>query len=228
MALEVFRKTTLGLQDAMILASAVVMGADALVSNDEDFRRAFNACATTLAWELSGKPLALVDQRSSPQPETTLHSIIANSLRQRYQGFPWFGRPVYVDKRNDGAWYLLYRHPLLADAEPALVPGQHLLSVIDAHSWNVWEVREMYFFEDSLPDGVTSELIVRLSSDYAEKLRRGRHFRVPTDDEPGYVDVAIPLDDLPEQWKNWTTTEGTRPHKKLAPKIAVAFAERPR
>lgn len=229
-ALEVFGKTELGLQDAMILASAIEMRADALVSNDEDFGRAFNAGAEALVWKLAGKPLALLDHRSSLQSDATLHAAVAKSLRQRYQRHPSFGRPLYVDQRQDGGgWYLLYRHPLLLDAvDPALVPGQHLLSVMDAHSSIVCEVREMYFFRDSLPDGVTSELIVRMSSDYADEVRRTRHLRPPTDDRPGHVDVAIPLPSLPDQWKNWTATSGGRTHKKLAPDIAVAFVERPR
>lgn len=229
-ALAVFSKTELGLQDAMILASASVMGADALVSNDEDFGRAFNAGAGALVWELAGKPLALLDHRGSLQPEATIHSMIAKSLRQRYRGHPCIGRPLHVDKRrNGGGWYLLYRHPLLLNGvEPVLVPGQHLLAVTDAHSSSVCEVREMYFFGDSLPNGITSALIAQLSSDYANELRHTRHLRMPTEDVPGHVDVAIPLADLPEQWKNWTTAEGTRTHKKLAPGDAVAFVERPR
>ena len=169
-----FGKTELGLQHAMILASAIVMGADALASKDEDFGRAFNAGAEALVWELAGKPLAL-----------------------------------------DGA-------------EPVLVPGQHLLAVMDAHSSSVCEVCEMCFFGDSLPNGVTSELVVQMARDYADEVRRTRHLRMPTDDRAGYVDVAIPLADLPDQWKNWTATKGGRTHKKLAPDIAVAFVERPR
>ena len=228
-ALQVFSKTELGLQDAMILASAVAMSADALVSNDEDFGRAFNAGAEALVWDLGGKPLALVDQRSSLQPDATLHSIIARSLRQRYRRHPWFGRPLYVDQRQDGGWYLVYRHPLFANGvEPAPVPGQHHLSVIDAHSSIVCEVREMYFFRNSLPDGVTSELIVQMSSDYADEIKRTRHLRTPTDDRPGHVDVAIPLPGLPDQWQDWPANEGGRTHKRRAPPIAVAFVERPR
>ena len=101
-ALEVFRKTELGLQDAMILASAAVMGADALVSNDDDFKQAFNAGAGMLVWELAGKPLALLDHRSPLQPDATLHSAIVKSLKQRYGGAPWFGEPTHVDRRDGG------------------------------------------------------------------------------------------------------------------------------
>ena len=227
-ALEVFGGTELGLQDAMVLASAVVMSADALVSNDEDFGRAFNAGAGALVRELAGKPLALLDHRSALQPEETLHSMIARSLRQRYERYPWFSRPIHIDRRRDGGWYLLYRHPLLADtAEPVLVPGQHVLSVVDRHSLNVCEVREMYFYEDSLPNGVTVELIADLSSDYAAQIRRTRHLVRPTD-KPGHIDVAVPLAQLPESWRHWDAAKGGRAHKKMAPKVAVAFVERPR
>ena len=226
-ALVLFGKTELGLQDAMVLASAIVMGADALVSNDEDFGRAFNAGVGALVWELAGKPLALLDHRGS-QHGATLRSMIAKSLRQRYERYAWFSRPVYVDRRREGSWYLLYRHPLLADGmDPVLVPGQHVLSVIDEHSWNVCEVREMYFYEDSLPSGVTAETVARLSTDYAEQIRRTRHLVKPTD-KPGYIDVAIPLADLPEQWRTWDAAKGSRSHKKMAPKAAVACVERPR
>lgn len=231
MALEVFRETKfgLGLQDAMILASAAVMGADSLVSNDEDFRRAFNAGAGTLVWKLAGKPLALLDHRGPLQPAATLHSIIAKSLRQHYVGSPRFSRPMHVDRRKDGVWYLVYRHPLLAgETKPVLVPGQHHLSVIDAHSLNVCEVREMYTFDHLLPNGVTCELVTQLTRDNANDVTHGRHLRMPKDDDPGYIDVAIPLADLPEQWKNWTTAKGGRADKKLAPEGTVAFVERPR
>lgn len=229
-ALGVFGKTELGLQDAMVLASAVVMGADALVSNDEDFGRAFNAGAGSLVRELAGKPLALLDHRSSPQPHATLHSMIARSLRQRYQRYPWFSRPIHVDRRRDGGWYLLYRHPLFVDAtEPVLVPSQHALSVVDRHSSNVCEVREMYFYKDSLPNGVTSDLIAQLSNDYAEQIRRTRHLVKPTENRPGHIDVAIPLADIPAPWRAWASAdEGGRTDKKIAPEIAVAFVERPR
>ena len=236
-ALEVFGKTELKLQDAMILASAVVMGADALVSNDDDFGRAFNAGAGTLVRELAGKPIALLDHRGPLQPDATLHSAIAKSLDRRHKGNPWFGRPVHVDKRRDGGWYLAYRHPWPVDgAEPALVPGQHRLSVVDASSLIVCEVRQMYFFESSLPNGITSELAMRLANDYAAKEGLSSHLRLP-DHHPGYIDVAIPLARPPEQWQNWTVAkrkdpqtkaESTDPHKKLAPRSAVAFVERPR
>ena len=227
-ALEVFGKTELGLQDAMILASAIAMGADALVSNDEDFGRVFNAGAGALVWELAGKPLALLDHRSSPHPGATLHSMIARSLAQRYQRHPQFGSPVHVDRRRDGGWYLLYRHPLLVEAsEPVLVPGRHVLTVVDAHSSHVCDVGEMYFYRDSLPNGVTGDLITQLSSDYAEEIRRTGHLVKPTG-KPGHIDVAIPLADLPEQWRAWPAAKGERPDKKTAPKIAVAFVERPR
>ena len=227
-ALKVFRQTELGLQDAMILASAAAMGADALVSNDEDFRRAFNAGAGTLVWELAGKPLALLDHRNPPQSAAPLHSMIAKDLR-RYVGSPWFGRPMHVDRRKDGAWYLAYRHPLLVDGtEPVLVPGQHHLSVLDTHSLTVCEVREMYFREYPLQNGVTCELIAQLANDHADEVRLGRHLREPTDGVAGYIDVAIPLADIPEQWENWTVATGRRSDKKLAPRGAVAFVERPR
>lgn len=228
LALEVFRKTELGLQDAMILASAAVMGADALVSNDEDFWRAFRAGAGTLIWELSGKALALLDHRSPLGPDATLHSIIAESLRRRYSRSPWFGRLMHVDRRKDGVWYLAYRHPLLVDeTELVLVPGQHHLSVLDTHSLNVCEVREMYVFDHPLPNGITYELIKQLASDNANEVRHGRHLRMPRDDVSGYIDVAIPLADLPEQWKNWTPAKGGRADKKLPPKGTVAFVQRP-
>ena len=228
-ALEVFRNTELGLQDAMILASAVAMGADALVSNDDDFGRAFNSGAGELVWELAGKPLTLIDHRGSLQPKETLHSLMSKNLQQRFRRCPWFGRPMHVDRRpSGGGWYLLYRHPLLAGgAEPILVPGQHRLSILDAHSLNICEVREMYFFDEPLPDGITCELVAQLVRGHAEEARRGRHFRMPTGDVPGYVDVAIPLSELPEQW-NWTAAKGGRVDKMLAPKGAVAFVERPR
>ena len=53
LSLDLFSRTGLDLQDALVLASAVDMRADVFVSNDDDFKRAFNEGAASIASEIT-------------------------------------------------------------------------------------------------------------------------------------------------------------------------------
>ena len=140
-SMEIFSKTDLNLQDSLILASAIEMRADVLVTNDRDFKSAFNIKmeakgnkenAGLLALRRTGKPLLILDHRELVPPKNndakrkqTLHSMIRQSLllhygsslnrplHTYYQDHPRLGKPLWVDRRGGkGGWYLAYRQPL--------------------------------------------------------------------------------------------------------------------
>ena len=140
-SMEIFSKTNLNLQDSLVLASAIDMRADVLVTNDADFRSAFNVKmaakgdkqnAGLIALKRTGKPLLILDHRESIPPKKkdteqleTLHSMIRQSLWRYYgsgpghplapyyDNHPRLGKPLWVDRRGGkGGWYLAYRHPL--------------------------------------------------------------------------------------------------------------------
>ena len=114
----------MSLQDSLILASAIGMGADALVSND-DFRRVFSGDAKLAALRIAGKPLLLLNHREfaesepkeptgaatghTPPQEPTLHSMLLRSLHRYYGTHPRLGRPLWIDRRGGKhGWYLAY------------------------------------------------------------------------------------------------------------------------
>ena len=248
-SLEVFSRTTLSLQDSLILASAIGMRADALVSNDDDFKRAFNGDARLVALRITGKPLLLLDHREfagGPPPipgavaehtlpqqpkQPTLHSMLLRSLHRYYGTHPRFGRPLWIDRRGGKhGWYLAYHHPLPAGTmEPSLVPGRDSISIIDEHSWMVCKIGGVYFFNESYPDGVTRESVERTMRSYSGAHRPKnleRYLRLPGPKKPGYVRVAIELDGFPPSWKNWRISEGERSGtKRSAPVNARGFVE---
>ena len=246
-SLDIFSETTLSLQDSLILASAIGMRADALVSNDEDFRRVFSGDAKLAALRITGKPLLLLDHREfaesdpkepmgaatghTPPQEPTLHSMLLRSLRRYYDTHPRFGRPLWIDRRGGKhGWYLAYHHPLHAGTmEPSLVPGRDSISIIDEHSWTVCKVGGVHFFDESYPEGVTGESVERTMRNYSGAHRPKnleRYLRLPGPKKPGYVRVAIELDGFPPSWKNWRVSEGERSDtKRNAPKDARGFVE---
>ena len=76
-SMEIFSKTNLNLQDSLVLASAIEMRADVLVSNDAGFRSAFNVKvkakgdkenAGLIALKRTGNPLLILDHRESVPP----------------------------------------------------------------------------------------------------------------------------------------------------------------
>ena len=245
-SLEVFSRTTLSLQDSLILASAIGMGADALVSND-DFRRVFSGDAKLAALRITGKPLLLLDHREfaesepkeptgaatghTPPQEPTLHSMLLRSLHRYYGTHPRLGRPLWIDRRGGKhGWYLAYHHPLPAGTmEPSLVPGRDSISIIDEQSWTVCKVGGVHFFDESYPEGVTGESVERTMRNYSGAHRPKnleRYLRLPGPKKPGYVRVAIELDGFPPSWKNWRVSEGERSDtKRSAPKDARGFVE---
>ena len=246
-SLEMFSSTTLSLQDSLILASALGMRADALVSNDDDFRRAFSGDAKLAALRITGKPLLLLDHREfaesepkepteaatghTPSQEPTLHSMLLRSLRRYYGTHPRFGRPLWIDRRGGKhGWYLAYHHPLHVETtEPSLVPGRDSISIIDERSWTVCKVEGVHFFEESYPEGVTRESVERTMRSYSGACRPKnleRYLRLPGPQKPGYVRVAIELDGFPPSWKSWSVSEGERSDtKRNAPKDARGFVE---
>ena len=142
--MEIFPKTDLNLQDSLVLASAIEMQADVLVTNDSGFKSAFNVKMKDkenkenvglLALRRAGKPLIILDHRELVPPEhddakrpRTLHSMIRQSLLRHYgsgpnhplhryyQSHPRLGKPLWVDRRGGkGGWYLAYRQPLPPD-----------------------------------------------------------------------------------------------------------------
>lgn len=234
-SLEVFSTTTLSLQDSLILASAIGMRADALVSNDDDFKRAFSGDAKLAALRIVGKPLLLLDHREpvefEGEKQPTLYSMLLQSLRRYYGTHPRFGRPLWIDriggKRN---WYLAYHHPLPAERmEPSLVPGRDSISIIDEHSWTVCKIESVYFLDESYPEGITRESIKKTQRNHSSIHRPKnleRYFRLPESGKPGYIRVAIELDGFPQPWKNWSVSSGERSDtKRNAPKNARGFVE---
>ena len=245
-SLEIFSKTALSLQDSLILASALGMRADALVSNDDDFRRVFSGDAKCAALRITGKPLLLLDHRElagapPPIPEAaaehilpqqpTLHSMLLQSLRRHYGTHPRFGRPLWIDRRGGKrGWYLAYHHPLHVETmEPYLVPGRDSISIIDERSWTVCKVGGVHFFDESYPEGITRESVERTMRSYSGARRPKnleRYLRLPGPKKPGYVRVAIELDGFPPSWKSWSVSEGERSDtKRNAPKDARGFVE---
>ena len=246
-SLDIFSETTLSLQDSLILASAVGMRADALVSNDDDFRRVFSGDAKLAALRITGKPLLLLDHREfaesepkepagaaaghTPPQDPTLHSMLLRSLRRYYGTHPRFGRPLWIDRRGGKhGWYLAYHHPLPAGTmEPSLVPGRDSISIIDERSWTVCKVGGVHFFDESYPEGVTRESVERTMRSYSGAHRPKnleRYLRLPGPKKPGYVRVAIELDGFPPSWKSWRVSEGERSDtKRSAPVNARGFVE---
>lgn len=237
LSLEIFSETALGLQDSLILASAIGMRADALVSNDDDFKRAFSENAGRIALRIAGKPLLLLDHRHpvmfKEKERPTLHTMILQSLRQYYRVHPRLGRPLWVDRRGGkGDWYLAYHQPLPAGGiegmEPVLVPGRDGISIIDEHSWTVCKVGSVHFFDESYPEGVSRESLERTERNYGGRQleNRERYFKLPEEGEPGHVRVAIALDGLPPSWEGWRASDGGRAGtKRRAPKNALGFVE---
>ncbi len=234
-SLEIFSTTTLSLQDSLILASATGMRADALVSNDDDFKRAFSRDAKLAALRVTGKPLLLLDHREPAEVEgkeqPTLYSMLLQSLRRYYGTHPRFGRPLWIDRRGGRRdWYLAYHHPLhLGTMEPSLVPGRDGISIIDERSWTVCKVGGVYFFDESYPEGVTRESLERTKRNYSGARRPKnleRYLRLPDPKKPGYIRVAIELDGFPSSWESWSVSEGERSDtKRNAPKDARGFVE---
>ena len=237
LSLEIFSETALSLQDSLILAPAIGMRADALVSNDDDFKRAFSENAGRTALRVAGKPLLLLDHRESAafkeKERPTLHSMILQSLRRYYRAHPRLGRPLWVDRRGDkGDWYLAYHQLLPAGGiegmEPVLVPGRDGISIIDEHSWTLCKVGSVHFRDESYPEGVSGESLERTERNYGGRQleNRERYFKLPEEGEPGHVRVAVALDGLPPSWEGWRASDGGRAGtKRKAPKNALGFVE---
>lgn len=102
-SMEIFLNTDLNLQDSLVLASAIEMRADVLVTNDRDFKNAFNfkmgskenkENAGLLALKHTGKPLLILDHRMSIPDEDDkgteakqphiFHSLVRQSLLRHY------------------------------------------------------------------------------------------------------------------------------------------------
>ena len=239
-SLELFAATSLSLQDCLVLASAVGMRADVLVSNDDDFKRAFNERdpnkkMTAIVSGITEKPLLLVDHRLPPsscrqKEQPTLHGMLLESLRQHYHGHPSLGRPLWVDRRGGtGDWYLAYEHPIPAEESEftRIVPGMHSVSILDRNAWTVCEVESIHYYEGNCPDGVTPESIERIKRIHAGKPERKKSFRPPEDNKPGYVRISIALEAFPPSWDYWgTQKEGARVDtKRHAPRGALGFVE---
>ena len=184
-SLEVFSRTKLSLQDSVILASAIDMRADALVSNDEDFKREFKSRTGFTAFgftalQMLGKPLYLLDHRvphSGGDAAPTLYAMVLRSLLSHYSNskhpeapkHPRFGHPLWVDRRRGTSeWYLAYRQPLVKGMKPYLVPGRDDLSIIDERSWTVCEIGSVHFFNESLP-GRSKQQVHRLAARSAQQ-----------------------------------------------------------
>ena len=229
-ALNLFAKTTLSLQDSMVLASALAMNADALVSNDDDFKKAFKeGSCTQLALEKTGKPLLLLDHRLpvDRHKQPSLHQMLLDSLRQHYTKQFVIGKPRWVDRiPNTSSWYCVYQHPLPpgGDVQP-VVPGRHRVSIIDGKSWVVCDIKSMRYFDEDWPGGITEEFIQRRIATHRDGPRH-QHFRPPSGCKPGHVRVSFLLDELPQPWTSWETSLGTRTEKRTAPDEARGFVER--
>ena len=238
LSLELFSKTNLSLQDSLVFASAVGMRADALVSNDDDFKRAFNERIGSMASEVTGKPLLLVDHRlpsSRPhEKQPSLHGMLLESLHRHYDGHPSRGRPLWIDRRGGaGDWYLAYQHPLppMTSQVACIVPGVHSVSILDEHSWTVCEVESIHHDKESLPDGITPESIGRMERyhagqrDHRPEIRK--NFRLPANDGWGYVRISMALKEFPPSWRSWEHSgEGKRAGtKRRAPRGALGFVE---
>ena len=236
LSLDLFSRTSLDLQDALVLASAVDMRADVLVSNDDDFKRAFNEGVASIASEITRKPFLLVDHRL-PLPRRreerpSLHGMLLESLGRHYRGHPSLGRPLWVDREGGtGDWYLAYQHPVPFEESglARIVPGTHGVSILDGDTWTVCKVESIRYYEESCPEGVTPDSIRRIRQLHAAgEQEQKKSFRPPKNgDDPGYVRISIALKEFPSSWNNWgTQRKGARAAtKRHAPKGALGFVE---
>lgn len=244
LSLEIFSETALSLQDSLILVSAMGMRADALVSNDDDFKRAFSENAGRTALRVAGKPLLLLDHRESAafkeKERPTLHTMILQSLRRYYRAHPRLGRPLWVARRDGKRdWYLAYHQLLPAGGiegmEPVLVPGRDSISIIDERWWTVCKIGNVHFKIVSYPEGVSEESIERTKefiehppkdTDKRQWESVKRSLKMPEGGKTGYVRVAITLDGFPPFWRGWNASADDRDNsKRKAPKNALGFVE---
>ena len=231
-ALGLFAETTLSLQDSMVLASALTMKADALVSNDDDFKKAFKVGrAAKLALEKTGKPLLLLDHRlpaMSRHQQPSLHRMLLESLRQHYARHLPIGRPKWVDRiQGTRDWYCVYQHPLPpSGVVQRVVPGRHSVSIVDDQSWVVCDIKSMRYFDEDCPDGITEEFVQRRhDAMYEDNPTRRWSFRPVKGSKPGYVCVSFLLDELPPPWTSWEPSSGTHTEKRTAPREARGLVQ---
>ena len=227
-ALSLFAETTLSLQDSMVLASALAMNADALVSNDDDFKKAFKeGSCTQLALEKTGKPLLLLDHRLPVEwRQPSLHQMLLDSLGRHYAQHFVIGKPRWVDRiPNTSDWYCVYGHPIppVGDIQP-VVPGRHRVSIVDGKSWVVCDIESMRYYDEDCSDGITDEFIKRRHAMPDDDPKR-QYFRPPNGGKPGYVCVSILLHELPQPWTSWEPSSGTHAEKRTAPGDARGFVE---
>ena len=227
-ALDLFAETALSLQDSLVLASALTMNADALVSNDDDFKKAFREeNVAQLAVERAGKPLFLLDHRLPVNGEqTSLHRMLLSSLDQHY-GHLAIGKPRWVDRiPGTPNWYCAYQHPIPPRGDiQHVVPGCNRISILDGESWVVCDVKSMRFFEENCPGGITEEFIKKRHATPEDDPRRRRAFLPPKGNKAGHVCVSLLLDELPQPWRRWERSSGTRAEKRRAPDEACGFVE---
>ena len=228
-ALDLFAETTLSLQDSLVLASALTMNADALVSNDDDFKKAFReGNVARLAVERAGKPLLLLDHRLplNGHGQASLHRMLLGSLDQHYDGHLAIGKPRWVDRiPGTPNWYCAYQHPIPPSGDiQRVVPGRHRISIVDGESWVVCDVKSMRFFDEDCPGGITEEFIQKRHASHEDPRHRG-WFLPPKGNKPGYVCVSLLLDELPQPWASWKPSSGARTEKRTAPREARGFVE---
>ena len=231
-ALGLFAKTTLSLQDSLVLTSALAMNADALVSNDDDFKKAFREeRAAQFALEKTGKPLLLLDHRlpaANCRQPPSLHRMLLDSLRQHYAQHLAIGRPKWVDRiQGTRDWYCVYQHPLPPSGDvQRIVPGRHSVSIVDGESWVVCDIKSMQYFGEDCPDGITEEFVQRrCDAMHEDNPTRRWSFRPPEGSKAGHVCVSFLLDELPLPWTSWKPSSGTHAEKRTAPREARGFVE---
>lgn len=228
-ALSLFAETTLSLQDSMVFASALTMNADALISNDDDFKKTFRAGrGAQLALEKTGKPLLLLDHRLpiNGHQQPSLYQVLLESLWQHYSEQFVIGKPRWVDRiRKTPDWYCVYQHPIppVGDVQP-VVPGRHRVSIIDDKSWVVCDIKSMRYYDEDCPDGITEEFIQRRLAMHEDDPKR-QYFVPPESGKAGYVCVSLLLDELPQPWASWKPSSGARTEKRTAPREARGFVE---
>ena len=231
-AMDVFSKTALSLQDSMVLACALTMRADALVSNDDDFKREFGAhgAAAQVVLEKTGKPLLLLDHRlhADRREQRDIHQMLLHSLHKHYAHLP-LGKPKWVGRIPDTQnWYCVYQHPLPPSEDiQRIVPGRHRISIIDDNSWIVFNVTSMRYYEENCPDGLTDEFIrKRCESIRKDAPSRRWSFKPPADGKPGHVCVSFRLEEFPLPWRRWKPAGGKHDTtKRTAPAEALGFVE---